>query len=279
MSDRRRILGPADAKVPVLGLSSSPKNERPTSSTATQPSRTDDGIRKFFLKTGLTTNANGLAYLEVGDTIIEVSVYGPRPIRGSFIDRASFSVECKFLPYLTQPNEVIFNLSGTANGRTGLTHIEHRISTFVETALLPSIIVEKYPKSTIDIFINVISFNSHTLSLLNLINWVVNCSSLAMVDSGIEVRDLVTSGHVELNNNTTFVDPQIRSDSDGSSGVECVASYMAMQSNQLVAFWIDSKNNDDLSNENMEKLVDACQSMSTTVRKSVNAYLLEHVRD
>lgn len=275
MSDRRRILGPADAKIPTVGISSA-KNDTSAQKPAEDTPRSEDGIRKFFLKTGLTKNANGLAYLEVGDTILEVSVYGPRPIRGSFIDRASFSVECKFLPYLTQPNEVIFNQGGQQNGRTNLTHIEHKISSYVETALLPAILVEKYPKSTIDIFVNVISFNPNTLNLLNLINWVVNCSSLAMVDSGIEVRDLVTSGHVKLKGDSTMVDPQITSEADISAGVECVASYMTMQNHQLVAFWIDSKENEELSNKKLEEMISACQNMSSAVRKSVNAYLLEH---
>lgn len=272
-SDRRRITGPTDAKTPQIGISSGktsvPKKEAPQKT---------HGLRKFFLRSGLTKNANGLAYLEVGNTILEVSVYGPRPIRGSFIDRASFSVECKFLPYLTQPNEVIFNAGDKRNGRTGLTNIEQRISTYVETAFLPSICVEKYPKSTIDVFINVVAFDPTTGTLPNLISWVVNCAALAMVDSGIEIKDMVTAGHAKVDGNEVLLDLQLV-EADQSSGTECVASFMRMQGNEMVAFWVESSGAEEVDETNLEKLVGGCDEMSTEVRKNLNGYLLKIARE
>lgn len=266
-TDRRRILGPSDARVPVIGLSSG------ALAPATEKPQVPGEIRRFFVKTGLTKNANGLAYLEVDDTVLEVSVFGPRPIKGLFIDRASFSVECKFLPYITQPNEVIFNSGGQQNGRTGLTNIEHRISTYVETAFLPAILLVKYPKSTIDVFVNVVSFNSTKSTLLNLISWVVNCTSLAMVDSGIELRDMVTSGQVKLGKEL-ITDPQISSEEDAEAGLECVASFMSMKNNELVAFWVEGDKDGQVTEEDTTKLLGGCASMSDKIRHNINGYLL-----
>lgn len=264
-TDRKRILGPSDARVPIMGLSSAP-------ATAPVKKIRPDSVRNFFVKTGLTKNANGLAFLEVDDTVLEVSVFGPRPIKGLFIDRASFSVECKFLPYITQPNEVIFNNGGQQNGRTGLTNIEHRISTYVETAFLPALLLEKYPKSTIDVFINVVSFNSTKSTLLNLISWVVNCTSLALVDSGIELRDMVTSGQVKLGE-TLVMDPEISTEEDTTAGVECVASFMSMKNNELVAFWIEGNDDDEVSEEKLATLIEGCGNMSEKIRRNINGYL------
>lgn len=272
-TDRRRITGPTDAKTPQIGISSG------TPATAKKPvPQQPRGLRKFFLKSGLTKNANGLAYLEVGNTILEVSVYGPRPIRGFFIDRASFSVECKFLPYLTQPNEVIFNASDKRNVRSGLTHIEHRISTYVETALLPSICVEKYPKLTIDVFINVIAFDPTTGTLPNLISWAVNCAGLAMVDSGIEVKDMVTAGHAKVSGGEITMDLQL-DENDQNSGTECVASFMKMQGNEMVAFWVESSGAEEVEESRLKLLLDGCDEMSTEVRKNLNGYLLKIARE
>lgn len=269
MSDRRRILGPTDAVIPTLGLSSGEARQKKQF-----PSK--DGVRSFFIKTGLTRNANGLAFLEVDDTIIEVSVFGPRPIKGSFIDRASFSVECKFLPYITQPNEVLYN-GGTsqANGRPGLTAIEQKVSTYVETAFLPALLLEKYPKSTIDVFINVLSFNSNSSSLLNLISWVVNCTSLAMVDSGIELRDIVTSGHVRLVNGKTVLDPKISEEQESVTGIECCASFMSMQNNEILAFWVEGNDDIEILGETLADLTTGCLEMSRLVRQNINGYLLQ----
>ncbi|GEQ69001.1 hypothetical protein JCM33374_g2671 [Metschnikowia sp. JCM 33374] len=267
-TDRRRILGPADAVRPVAA----------TPAPVAKSDKEPGSVRKFFVKTGLSKNANGSAYLEVGDTIIEVSVFGPRPIKGSFINRATFSVETKFLPYVTQPNEVLFNGgSAQGNGRSGLTNIEQKMSTYVETAFLPALLLEKYPKSTIDVFVNVLSFNSTTCSMLNLISWVVNCTSLAMVDSGIEIRDLVTAGHVNLRSstNTAVVDALITSEDDESAGTECVASFMAMQNNEMVAVLVQGNDGAGVCEDSLTLSVDACQQMSTSVRKNLNGYLLE----
>ncbi|SGZ55629.1 CIC11C00000003070 [Sungouiella intermedia] len=267
--DRRRILVPSEAKVPILGQSSGA--ERPKRQFT--PS---EGVRSFFIKTGLSNNANGLAFLEVDDTIIEVSVFGPRPIKGSFIDRASFSVECKFLPYITQPNELLYNGGASqGNGRSSLTPIEQKISTYLETAFLPALMLEKYPKSTIDVFVNVLSFNSNTSSLLNLISWAVNCTSLALVDSGIEVRDLVTCGHVKYVDGKVELDPQISSENDSRIGTECCASFMAMKNNEVVALWIEGNDDTEVTEELLQTLTNACEEMSGIVRQNINGFLLQ----
>lgn len=261
-ADRRRILGPSSAATPIR-----------ESATETLQVGTPDGSHiKFFAKSGLLKNASGLAYLEVGDSIIEVSIFGPRPIKGLYIERASLSVESHFLPYITQPNEVIFNGgSNRANGRTGLTSIEHSLSSFVETALLSTIPLEKYPKSTIDVFINILSFNSNTRSLLNLAAWTVTCTSLAMVDAGIEMRDLITGGHVLIIDGVTLLDPTI-SDS-GKNVSESVACFTVLHNNDVVALWMDGSN--EVTDLNaLKSQIDGCKKMSELVRSNVNGYLL-----
>ncbi|OBA23037.1 hypothetical protein METBIDRAFT_37274 [Metschnikowia bicuspidata var. bicuspidata NRRL YB-4993] len=267
-TDRRRILGPADAVRPVAAP--------PVSAENTARHHPDEPVRKFFIKTGLSKNANGLAYLEIDDTIIEVGIFGPRPIKGLFVNRASFTVETKFLPHVTQPSEVLFNGSqAAANGRLLLTNIEQKLSTFVETAFLPAVLLEKYPKSTIDVFVNVLAFNANTSSMLNLAAWIINCTSLAMVDSGIEVRDMVTCGHVKTCSGLAEMDALIATDSDAEKGTECVASFMAMHNNDMVAVWVQGSDGDGVSESVMLQLLEGCQEMSTIVRKNLNGFLLD----
>lgn len=269
MSDRRRILGPNDAKIPRLGKLSGREAEK-------KQLPANDGVRKFFIKTGLTSNANGLAFLEVGESVVEVSVFGPRPIKGSFIDRASFSVETKFLPYITQPNEILYNgEKAQTMGRSGLTAIEQKISSHIETAFLPAIILEKYPKSTIDVFVNVLSFNSNTTSLLNLITWCVNCTLLAMVDSGIELRDLVTSGYASVTGNVARLDSPVCDDTN----VECTASFLTMKNNEMTSLWVDGSDATEVTEDLLVKLTSACSEMSQLVRENINGYLLQLAQD
>lgn len=269
MNDRRRLLGPSNTIIPNINTATLPE----FSDSEKVENRLND-IRNFFLKTGTIENANGSAYLEVGSTIIQASIFGPRPIHGSFVNRAALSVECKFLPYISQPGDITYNTQDTFNnnsngfGRTELTNIEQKISSYLETALLPSIILEKYPKSTIDISINIFSIDNSS-SILNLINWVVNCSSLALVDASIEVKDIVTSGQVKLTSNNLLIDP-----TSSEPGIDGLISFMNLRNDEIVGIWLDG--DDNLDETSIEKIINGCKQMSKRVRANINSFLLSH---
>lgn len=249
IGDRRRLLGPSGARFPSVGISSSADKDMEDAQ--------DLPSAAMFLKTGLVQTASGSAYVEADDCIVQVSVYGPRPIRGSFIEKASFSVECKFLPYATMPGAE--SATSNPNGKPGLTHTEQRISTYVETALLPSLLLEKYPKSTIDVHATVIS--NRLASLLELTNWIVNCSSLALVDASIEIHDIVTGGVATLAN----------TDDQKEKDAHCLASFMALRNNEIVGLWIDGGS--ALTTEGMEKTLGECQEKAQHVRSNFNGFL------
>lgn len=270
--DRRRLLGPNDASALHSDITLK------TRTKSGDVGKSDDEVRKIFIKTGLVSNANGSSYIEASNIIVEVSVFGPRPIRGSFTDRASFSVECKFLPYLRQPQEDLFGSDTLANsnGRQGLTEVEHKISQYVETAFLPCILLEKYPKSTIDVFITVISTGNTTTSasILNLTNWIVNCSSLAIVDSGIEMKDIVTSGHIRYlkSEERLIVDPL--ENEEREDALDCLVSFESLKNDEIVGLWIDG-DQALLTEELLLKFIKECSSMSEIIRANFNNYLLK----
>lgn len=290
MSDRRRLLGPSGMIIPNI-----PKQQQKSIITTTTNTSTST-IPSFFLKHSIIDNANGSAYLEINNTIIEVSIFGPRPIRGSFIDRASVSVDCKFLPHIIQPMASIFNDTTTSGGgggggisssnrgyRTGMNNIEHKLSSYLETCVLSSLILEKYPKSTIDIQISIISIDKEIGGghlLLWLLQWITCCCSLALVDSGIEMKDIISSGQVRL---TKLGEIIIGGNSDKTlteDGIDGLVSFMNLKNDEIVGIWFegegdDNNNENSLLNEsNMEKLIIECNKMSKIIRANLNSYLI-----
>lgn len=290
MSDRRRLLGPSGMIIPNI-----PKQQQKSIITTTTTTSTST-IPSFFLKHSIIDNANGSAYLEINNTIIEVSIFGPRPIRGSFIDRASVSVDCKFLPHIIQPMGSIFNdttTSGVGGGggisssnrgyRTGMNNIEHKLSSYLETCVLSSLILEKYPKSTIDIQVSIISIDKEIGGghlLLWLLQWITCCCSLALVDSGIEMKDIISSGQVRL---TKLGEIIIGGNNDKTlteDGIDGLVSFMNLKNDEIVGIWFegegdDNNNEDSLLNEsNMEKLIIECNKMSKIIRANLNSYLI-----
>lgn len=290
MSDRRRLLGPSGMIIPNI-----PKQQQKSIITTTTNTSTST-IPSFFLKHSIIDNANGSAYLEINNTIIEVSIFGPRPIRGSFIDRASVSADCKFLPHIIQPMGSIFNdttTSGVGGGggisssnrgyRTGMNNIEHKLSSYLETCVLSSLILEKYPKSTIDIQVSIISIDKEIGGghlLLWLLQWITCCCSLALVDSGIEMKDIISSGQVRLTKLGKII---IGGNSDKTlteDGIDGLVSFMNLKNDEIVGIWFegegdDNNNEDSLLNEsNMEKLIIECNKMSKIIRANLNSYLI-----
>lgn len=243
--DRRRLLGPANAITPAIGVSSNPKDNLTTNTNnTTETDATTTGAEdKFFVQAGNIDNANGLCYMEVGDglIILACSVYGPRPINNLFISRGLFLVETKFMPHVPQAN------GGTTNGPSflELTGVEQRLSLFVETSLLPLVLLSRYPKLTIDVYVHVIACddpsNLHRLAL-----WMVNCALVALVDAEIEVRDVVTLG---------------------ASGAG-VASFMALADDGIVGLWLDGDAND------VTTTLPACADKAAAIRANINSYLL-----
>lgn len=290
MSDRRRLLGPSGMIIPNI-----PKQQQKSIITTTTNTSTST-IPSFFLKHSIIDNANGSAYLEINNTIIEVSIFGPRPIRGSFIDRASVSVDCKFLPHIIQPMASIFNDTTTSGGggggisssnrgyRTGMNNIEHKLSSYLETCVLSSLILEKYLKSTIDIQVSIISIDKEIGGghlLLWLLQWITCCCSLALVDSGIEMKDIISSGQVRL---TKLGEIIIGGNNDKTlteDGIDGLVSFMNLKNDEIVGIWFegegegDDNNEDSLLNEsNMEKLIIECNKMSKIIRANLNSYLI-----
>ncbi|CAN3363844.1 exosome complex component Mtr3p [Diutina catenulata] len=235
--DRRRLVGPPNSITPVVGISSNPAD------IATDPA-CDPQSDKFFIQAGNIDNANGSCYMEIGNGAITLacSVFGPRPINNSFINKASFSVETKFLPNVPQPSSV-FNNDDTP--RSELTNVEQKLSSFVETSLLPAILLEKYPKSTVDVFVSVIAC-AEEVSLLRLASWMVNCSSVALVNAEIEVRDVVTSASAESS----------------------LASFMTMADDAIVGLWLEG------DADKVDESLDVCLAQAQAIRANINQYLL-----
>lgn len=239
--DRRRLLGPAGA-VPVLFEASD-----------VAPRSLDH--RDFFLQTGVVQNVNGSAVLESNGLTVEVSIFGPRPIRGSFIDKASLSVDTKFI---------------TLSNFESDSETEQLINSHVLNALLHSVYTEKYPKSSIDVFVKVFNRqSSHSTSFL--VNSIVNCSSLAITDAEIEVKDMVVSGfaHFNVSENKTVDLLQ------GEDVVEVCCNFFNARENEMVGIYSDG--NSFLSEESLVKMIQVCAERSIETRKVMNGYLLESV--
>jgi len=128
---------------------------------------------------GVRSNASGSAYVEFGKTRVIAAVYGPRepPQRYMVLPhRAVLRCRYHMAPFSTDERK---------NPAPSRREIE--ISKVIREALEPVVMSEAFPRTSIDVFIEVISADGGTRTA------ALNAASLALADAGVPMRDLVAA--------------------------------------------------------------------------------------
>jgi exosome complex component RRP41 len=138
-----------------------------------------DEMRELTIKAGIIPNADGSAQVDLGGTRAIAAVYGPREV---------------FPRHLSDPDKAYLNciytmvsFSTPDRARPGPSRRSVEISKVVKDALAPAIFLEKYPKTAIDVYIEIINANAGTRTA------AIIAAAVALADAGIEMRDLVSS--------------------------------------------------------------------------------------
>jgi len=138
-----------------------------------------DELRPIKLEVGILANANGSAYVEHGKNKILAAVYGPREVHPKHLalqDRTLLRCRYHMAPFSVQERK------SPAPSRR-----EVELSKVIREALQPSIFMEYYPRTAIDIFVEVLQADGGTRCAS------ITAAALALADAGIPMRDLVVA--------------------------------------------------------------------------------------
>ena len=136
-------------------------------------------LRPVKIEVGILSNADGSAYIEQGKNRILAGVYGPReihPRHQALPDRAALRCRYHMAPFSVQERK------SPAPSRREL-----EISKVMREALEPSVFTEYYPRTAIDLFVEVLQADGGTRCA------GITVASLALADAGIPMRDLVSA--------------------------------------------------------------------------------------
>ncbi len=143
-------------------------------------------LRTTKIEVGVLGNADGSAYIEQGKNKILAAVYGPHEVHPKHLAMPDRSLlRCR---YHMAPFSVEERKSPAPSRR------ELELSKVIRESLEPSIFLEYYPRTSIDLFIEVLQANGGTRCA------GITVASLALADAGIPMRDLTAacaSGKVE----------------------------------------------------------------------------------
>ena len=138
-----------------------------------------DELRPIKLEVGVLDNADGSAYIEQGKNKILVGVYGPGEVHPRHLALPNKALlQCR---YHMAPFSVQERKSPAPSRR------EREISKVIRESLEPAIFLEKFPRTAIEVFIEVLQADGGTRCAS------ITAASLALADAGIPMRDLVVA--------------------------------------------------------------------------------------
>ena len=161
-----------------------------------------DELRPISLQVGLMKNADGSAYIEWGKNKILAAVYGPKEVHPKhqvLPDRALLRCRYHMAP---------FSVDERKNPAPSRREIE--ISKVIREALVPAVIVEDYPRTAIEVWVEVLQSDGGSRCA------GITAASLALADAGINMRDLVVGCSCGLVEDQVVADLDDAEDKEGS---------------------------------------------------------------
>jgi len=162
-------------------------------------------LRSIQMEVGILSNADGSAYIQHGKNKILAGVYGPRELHPKHLalpDRTVLRCRYHMAPFSVQERK------SPAPSRRDI-----ELSKVITESLEPSIFLEYYPRTGIDVFVEVLQADGGTRCAS------ITAASLALADAGIPMRDLVAACAAGKIDGTVVLDLMDTEDKIGEADV------------------------------------------------------------
>jgi len=220
--------------------------------------RRPDELRPIKMEVGLLANADGSAYIEQGKSKIIVAVYGPKEVHPKHLGLTGRAIiRCRYhmAPFSTPERK------SPAPSRR-----EIELSKIIREAFEPVIFSEYYPRSMIDIFIEVLQSDGGTRCA------GITAASLALADAGIPLRDLVAACAVGKVDGQLVVDLNDVEDKEGEADMP-VAYIPAL--NQISLLQMDGQLTEEEFAKALEMAKEACMKIYQLQKQTLKQKYVE----
>lgn len=141
--------------------------------------RAVDELRPITMEVGVLKRADGSCYYEQGDNKVMAAVYGPREVHPRHQEETTRAI----VRY--RYNMAAFSVDDRK--RPGPDRRSVELSKVSRQAIEPLVLIERFPRSAIDVFVEVLQADAGTRTA------GINAACLALVDAGIPMRGLVAA--------------------------------------------------------------------------------------
>ena len=162
-----------------------------------------DELRPIKIEVGVLKNADGSSYIEFGKNKIVVAVYGPKEVHPKHMALPDRSVlRCR---YHMSP----FSVQERKNPAPSRREIE--ISKVTRESLEPTLMLDDYPRTAIDVYIEVLQADGGSRCA------GITAASVALADAGINMRDMVAACAAGKVDDTIVLDINDEEDKEGQA--------------------------------------------------------------
>ncbi|CAH0475638.1 unnamed protein product [Peronospora belbahrii] len=208
-----------------------------------------DEMRRSFMQLGAVTSAVGSAYVEVGCTRVVCAVYGPRTdtrARREFSKEGQLVCDVKYAPFADK----------LARRERGQDPDETELSTILQEALAPAVMLHKLPKCILSVFVTILEDDGGVFTA------AINSASLALADAAVEMYDMVTAASAAIINESVIFDPNREEEQRGDG--KLTLAYMPSMGR--VTYMLQAGK---VHHTQLQEAVDLCTDACTGVTRSM----------
>lgn len=209
--------------------------------------RSPNDLRHVRIETGILSQANGSCFIEWGGNKIMVGVYGPReclPRHGASPYKALVKCRYNMAPFASLEE----------HGRSGPSRRSTELSKVIREAFEKVIIVEAFPKTQIDIYIEILQAEGGTRVAS------LTAAAVALADAGIPMRDMIAGVAVGKASGKLLLDLSKEEDNFGQSDMPIALSQ---RTKDILLLQMDGL----LTKEEIEEALDMAEKGCETLAK------------
>ena len=211
-----------------------------------------DELRQIKIEVGILKNADGSAYIQFGKNKIMAAVYGPKevhPKHATLPDRSLLRCRYHMSPFSTDERK---------NPAPSRREIE--ISKVIREALEPSLMLENYPRTAIDVYVEILQSDGGSRCAS------ISAASVALADAGINMRDLVSACAAGKVAGQVVLDVDDTEDKEGQADLPIA---IMPNSNQVTLLQLDGQLNSEEFSKAFNWALDGCRKVYQLQREAL----------
>jgi exosome complex component RRP41 len=211
-----------------------------------------DELRPIKIEVGILKNADGSAFIQFGKNKIMAAVYGPKevhPKHSALPDRSVLRCRYHMSPFSTEERK---------NPAPSRREIE--ISKVIREALEPALMLEDYPRTAIDVFVEVLQSDGGSRCA------GISAASVALADAGINMRDLVSACAAGKVAGQVVLDVDDTEDKEGQADLPIA---IMPSTNQVTLLQLDGQLNDEEFSRAFDWALSGCRKVYDLQREAL----------